>query len=66
LHPHHLTLAAPLHLLLPKVPFLAARIYATWCKSPIGFGGGKKGGRKGREYKVIFVFISCSFVLQSD
>ena len=30
-----------------------------WCKSPIGFGGGKKGGRKGREFKVIF----CDYIL---
>jgi hypothetical protein len=28
------------------------------------FGGGKKGGRKGGESKVIFVFIPCSFALQ--
>jgi hypothetical protein len=66
LQPHHLTLAAPPHPLLPKVPFLAVRIYVAWCKSPIVFGGGKKGGRKGGESKVIFVFISCSFVLQSN
>jgi hypothetical protein len=46
------------------VPFLAAWIYVAWCKSPIGFGGEKKGGRKGGESKVIFVFISCLFVLQ--
>jgi hypothetical protein len=46
LQPHHLTLADP-HLLLSKVSFLAAWIYVAWCKSPIGFGGGKKRGKKG-------------------
>jgi hypothetical protein len=35
------------------VPFLAARIYVAWCKSLIVFGGGKKGGRKGGEPKVV-------------
>ncbi|XP_035819154.1 uncharacterized protein [Zea mays] len=41
------------HLLLPKVPFLVAWIYVAWCKSPIGFGGGKKEGRKRGESKVV-------------
>jgi hypothetical protein len=50
----------------PKVLFVAARIYVASCKSSIVFGGGKKGGRKGGEPKMIFVFISCSFVLQSN
>jgi hypothetical protein len=57
LQPHHLTLAP--HLLLSKVPFLVAWIYVAWCKSPIGFGGGKKGGRKGRDFKGIF----CDYLL---
>jgi hypothetical protein len=50
----------------PKVLFVASQIYVAWCKSSIVFGGGKKGGRKGGEPKVIFVFISYSFVLQSN
>jgi hypothetical protein len=62
----HQTLAAPPPSPPPKVLFVAARIYVAWCKSSIVFGGGKKGGRKGGESKVIFVFISCSFVLQSN
>jgi hypothetical protein len=63
----HQTLAAPTPPSSPpKVLFVAARIYIAWCKSSIVFGGGKKGGRKGGEPKVIFVFISCSFVLQSN
>ena len=45
----------------PKVPFVAARISVAWCKSSTVFGGGRKGGRKGGEPKVILVFISCSF-----
>ena len=45
----------------PMVPFVAARISVAWCKSSTVFGGGRKGGRKGGEPKVIFVFISCSF-----
>ena len=45
----------------PKVPFVAARISVAWCKSSTVFGGGRKGGRKGGEPKVIFVFIACSF-----
>jgi hypothetical protein len=61
----HQTLAAPPSP-PPKVLFVVARIYVAWCKSSIVFGGGKKGGRKGGEPKVIFVFISCLFVLQSN
>jgi hypothetical protein len=56
----HQTLAAPPSP-PPMVPFVAARISVAWCKSSTVFGGGRKGGRKGGEPKVIFVFISCSF-----
>ncbi|KAL5647928.1 hypothetical protein ACJX0J_042283, partial [Zea mays] len=35
------------------VPFVAARIYVMWCKSSMVFGGGRKGGSKGREPKVV-------------
>jgi hypothetical protein len=45
----------------PMVPFVAARISVAWCKSSTVFGGGRRGGRKEGEPKVIFVFISCSF-----
>jgi hypothetical protein len=62
----HLTLAAAPPSPPPKVSFVAARIYVVWCKSSTVFGGGRKGGRKGGEPKVIFVFICCSFVLQSN
>ena len=55
----HQTLAPPSP--PPMVPFVAARISVAWCKSSTVFGGGRKGGRKGGEPKVIFVFISCSF-----
>jgi hypothetical protein len=54
----HQTLAAPSSP-PPKVPFVAARISVAWCKSSTVFGGGRKGGRKGGEPKVIFVFINC-------
>jgi hypothetical protein len=46
------------------VPILAARIIVVVVRVFNRFGGGKKGGRKGGESKVIFVFIPCSFALQ--
>jgi hypothetical protein len=66
LQPHHLTLAAPPSP-PPKVPFLAARIYDAWCKSPIVFGGGKKGERKGGriqgDFCVYLLFICAAIQL---
>jgi hypothetical protein len=64
LQPHHQALAPPISSSQGAIPCRSDRRRVVRIFNR--FGGGKKGGRKGGESKVIFVFISCSFALQSN
>jgi hypothetical protein len=62
LQPHHHTLAPPISSPQGANPCRSDHRHVVWIFNH--FGGGKKGGSKGGESKVIFVFIPCSFALQ--